>query len=160
MWCSNCGEDSGMYYQPDPNTDYTNPNNESYSSSNESEDENEIKEKTKVEKGSIMGKQEDPGNPGIPTTKTYDLADVRTPRFVQNWHPFFEATLNDTFQKLSMNNLFELVYDDLAENLPQIDLGDRDEYIAKRVHDMSRFGYQSVSIIIQNFDNIPYNIRL
>jgi hypothetical protein len=131
-YCGFCGEDSGMYFQPEPNTDYNNPNNEpSYHSEEETDTEEE----------------ED--------AELFDIERIQEPTYIRNWHPLMVKTHKDPFRDIPIENLFSLVYDNMQSHR-SINLGDKDEYVYTMKHQMNCFKYYSITMILQNIDKYQY----
>jgi hypothetical protein len=146
-FCGYCGEHTGRYYQAEEGVDYT-------VDSLRLHFESDIEVETKSEESKI--------STTMSVKKSHaseeDKSRLNKPTYIRNWHP---QRIKDVypFDKLSMSNLFELVYDDITEIKLEIMMGGHEEYIRLRCLNMKEFGYHTALTVLQNQDNLIFNIK-
>jgi hypothetical protein len=87
------------------------------------------------------------------------LEGFHEPTYIRNWHPLMVKTHEDPFEDIPIKHLFSLVYVHMQSH-QSINLGDKDEYVLTMKHQMNCFKYYSISMILQNIDNININIKM
>ena len=144
--CYDCPEGSGAIYFPEEGINYRGYNNTSYDDENE-EDEVYYAEDSNVD-------LRDRANAKTEEDNFKNIEDVETTKFLNEWHPKYKDPLLDKFRQIPIEDLF----DEIHEHLETTET--KREYIVRNYATMELFNYTSIPTIIQNFDNINFNIKV
>jgi hypothetical protein len=82
---------------------------------------------------------------------------TQTPMYSRDWHPNYMSGFFDPFRSLPIEELFTMMYQHIHGGNEEHTIN---EYMLDRCTTMRLFGYNLVPTIIQNYDNIKYNIQL
>jgi hypothetical protein len=94
-------------------------------------------------------------NPNIESEENnIGYRQVPMPTFLKEFHPKYILPEWDEFRRIPIEDLFDEVHEHL--NITE----EKRNYILRNYATMTLFGYDTIPTIIQNFDNINYNVKL
>lgn len=129
QFCSECGSDSGMFHEPNP--DITDLATDSGNRDDDDSDDE--------------------------YNYTY-LKDMSPPKFYSNWRPEFINSINHDVSDIPLEEVFQNIWKNSIKIVGTIEM-EMNEYVRDRVNIMKTMGYNTVSLIIRNHDNIKYNVH-
>ncbi len=89
-----------------------------------------------------------------PDEENKGYRSVQMPTFLKEFHPKYILPEWDEFRRIPTEDLFDEVHEHLNTT------EDKRNYILRNYATMNLFGYTTIPTIIQNFDNINYNVNL
>jgi hypothetical protein len=84
--------------------------------------------------------------------------DTQVPMYSRDWHPDCMSGFFDPFRTIPIDTLFSKMYKYIhSSDKEEVTI---EQYVLDRCSTMKLFAYTTVPTILQNYDNIVYNIRL
>jgi hypothetical protein len=143
--CTACGEGSGNMYIATKNT---NQESDSLSQDSIDSDGNEVIYR---ETDYIQDSKMPAINKNI---KLQDIDDVEEPTYLKEWDPKYADPKWDVFQTIPIEDLFDKMHEHLNTT------ESKRNYILRNHGTMEKLKYMTIPTIIQNYDNINFNIQL